>query len=614
VRATPELFERLKHDTPFWGRHCAKIVNKKRQLVALEANGPQLRFDAALEAQRAAGKPMRAIVLKARQLGFSTWGVGKVMQRITQREFRRALIVAQENDTASQLFDMADRIWINLPPDLELGLKPYRTHLARGEFMKFGEPSRIRRNAGLVGLDSSIEISTAREVEGGRGYTFSELLATEVAFYQDQAKLTAILNAVPDEPETLVVLESTANSLNFFHDRWEAAVAGDSEYVPVFAGWTEDPDYRLEFYDDEARAEFVASIGTGPWGEDEPDLVETYGCTPEQLLWRRKTIVDKCEGKLEKFKQEYPVSPEEAFMLSGKQVFSTVLASRMRRQVEQTDPKTVSPDNPGPQLGTLEPADVTQRKIRTKVIDVPRAAVWTPKAGALVNPWRLWELPDPGDPDAGRARGAYIVAADPSGGEENEKGDTAFHAIQVVDHRTKAQVAEYRSRIDPDEVAEQILLAALLYNKALIVVETTGGYGGFMARTIRRDYGYPLVYRRRPLSKDRDRQEEKLGWDTGPGTKPFLVGHAHQLLRDGYGDEAPEVCDFVRSRLLAREFSTYVKDERGKMEPQGNAFADLLMAWMIGQYVAHERPVPAGEKQSRTSSTGRRIKDPVTGW
>jgi hypothetical protein len=155
------------------------------------------------------------------------------------------------------------------------------------------------------------------------------------------------------------------------------------------------------------------------------------------------------------------------------------------------------------------------------------------------------------------------------------------------------------------------------------VPEVTGGYGGFIARRLRRDYGYPLVYRRRPLSRDRDVQEEPLGWSTTVGTKPYLEAHAQQLLRDGYGDDADGECAFVRSRLLAGdplglmpgEFATYVQDERGRTGPLGNAFSDLLMAWMIAQYVAHERPVPMSESRGRTTSTaGRRPRDPVSGW
>lgn len=625
MEVTEELRERLLHDTPFWARHCAKVLDRERptQLVPLIPNTAQLEFDRKLEAQRLAGRPMRGMVLKSRKRGFSTWGVTKSSQRMTQIANTRALVVGQDNDTAGVLFQIADRIYRNLPDDPELALKPHRINFEDGKYMKFGERSRLRRAEGIVGLDSTFEIDTANEKEAGRGYTPTDLLCTEVAFWPDPKKLISLLNAVPDSPDTMVILESTANGLNHWHERWEAAEAGESEYFAHFSGWTDDPANTLPFRDAEHEEEFIAGIGEGPWGEDEPHLISHFGCTPEQLHWRRKTIVDKADSKIEYFKQEYPAVAEEAFILSGKQVFSVVLVARVREEAEQSDPVFTSPDNPGPQIGTIrpggEPGDVVERTIRGGTLEVPKRVAWTPKVpgGAVASPWRVWEQPDPGDDE--RARGAYIVAVDPAGGEENEKGELAWHAIQVIDHRSKAQVAEWRSRIDPDLIAEQALLAALLYNKALIAIEVTGGYGGFIARKLRRDYGYPLVYRRRPLSKDRDKQEEVLGWATTPGTKPYLEGRAAELLRTRYGDDVEEVDpSIVRSRVLAREFATYIRDERGKTGPQGNAFSDLLMAWMIGQQIAHERPVPSAESQGSTTSTvrhrRRRPRDPVTGY
>lgn len=233
--------ERLLTDTPFYAENVAKIVNKRAQLVPLVANDAQLRFDAAIESQRAAGLPMRVIVLKSRKLGFSTWTEAKIFQRVTQRKYRRALVVAQDKDTASELFGMEERMYANLPRDPNLAfLRPPIESLRRGAELHFGEPSRVAREAGLVGLDSRLQIDTANEVQAGRGYTYTDLHLSEVAFWPDVAKMTSLVNAVPDEPETLIVIESTANGSNHFKTRWDDAEAGRSSYIPVFAGWTEE--------------------------------------------------------------------------------------------------------------------------------------------------------------------------------------------------------------------------------------------------------------------------------------------------------------------------------------------------------------------------------------
>jgi hypothetical protein len=88
-----------------------------KQAVRLKPRPWQLAFDAALEQQRAAGRPMRAIILKARKLGFSTWVEAKFMQRITQMEAQYAVVVGQDRPTSGVLFDMAKLIYDRLPTD-----------------------------------------------------------------------------------------------------------------------------------------------------------------------------------------------------------------------------------------------------------------------------------------------------------------------------------------------------------------------------------------------------------------------------------------------------------------------------------------------------------------
>lgn len=611
-----EVREALFDDTVFWAERFARIVNKSGELVPLAPKPGQLKLDRALERQRADGLPMRAIVLKARQTGISTWTECKIMHRITQRKYRRALVVAHNKDAAAHLFGISDRIYVNLPSVRELALKPPCTNRRRGSYMYFGTDSRLQRNEGIVGLDSSLEVDTANEVQAGRGFTFTELHGSEVAMWPHVEKLTALLAAVPDEPETMVVLESTAMGNNHFKRRWDQAVSGESGYVPVFIAWHDEEGYRVPFRTDEDREEFAATIGEGPWGEAEPRLVEEFGCTPEQLQWRRRSILDDHGGDLELFRQEYPASPEEAFMVSGKHVFSMTLVSRVLDRVKQTDPEIAYPDNPGPDLGEFKAENMVPRKVRSGMIEVPTGAKWVPKAeaghGSLYPFWRVWEHPDKGqvaderEGIVGRPMGRYVIAVDPSAGEENETGDTAFHGVQVIDHRTRAQVAEYRSRIDPDLLAIQVYLAAQHWNKAIIAIEKTGGYGLSMLRRIWRDYGYPLVYRQKTLDKAKDTQfEDRMGWDTNRSTKALLEDGLRELLR-----EMPEA---FRSRILALELTTYIKDERGKTGPEPDAFADLLMSFAIAQQVAQEWVVPRDRQPGAITST-RSVRDPVTGW
>jgi hypothetical protein len=614
-RARQVLFE----NTLEWAPSCAKIVNKQGVLVPLIPNDAQRRLDAALEAQRTAGLPMRVINLKARKLGASTWVQAKLMHRVTQQPYRRAMVVAHDKKTAGKLFDIGERIWANLPvgdavdkaafypdPDgdaIVLPLKPHRIGFRRGVEMHFGEPSRNRRDQGDMGLDSLIEIDTANEVEAGRGDTPTELHLSEVAFWKDVRKMTALLNAIPDEPETIVVIESTANGTNHFKTMWDRAVAGESLYTPLFFAWHEDPTYRLPFNTEEERAEFV--VGAGAFGEDEPMLVEKYGCDLEQLHWRRRTIVDKCDSKLETFDQEYPHSPEVAFQASGKHVFSMALVSAVLARCRETDPAVPDDERPGPEVGTFEADRTFARKTPSGMVDVPVDPKWKPaprpRKRVSEGQWKLWEHPDPGKD--GGPKGHYVVSVDPAEGAETTSGESAFMAVQVIDHRSKRQVAELRTRDDWDLVLLQAVMAAMYFNRAAISVEKTGGYGTSMIQRLK-DIGYWPLYRQKVLDKaTRESPTDRTGFNTDRATKPLLEDGIKYLLR-----EMPEV---FRSFLLAYELTTYVKDPKtGKTGPEPDAFSDLLMAFAMAQQVALEMPIPSD--RGATSTTVRARVNPIT--
>jgi hypothetical protein len=143
-----------------------------------------------------------------------------------------------------------------MTPD-KLGLKPpivNESNTKGSKFILWGEPARMLRRDGQLGLNSQLTIGTAKEVEAGRGLTIHSLHLSEVAFYRDIRKLLAILNSVPDHPDTLVLKESTADGLNHFKDDWDAAEAGESAYVPIFAAWHEDREKNwLPFANEQER-------------------------------------------------------------------------------------------------------------------------------------------------------------------------------------------------------------------------------------------------------------------------------------------------------------------------------------------------------------------------
>jgi hypothetical protein len=222
-----EVRERLRWDTPAFAAFCSTIVNKPGSagpvhpqagadavLGGDRPSAPRRSADADLVAEGAAGRDQ--------QVGISTGTQDTIVQRVTQYSDHRGLVLAQEHGTAGQLFNIGSLIYESLPEDIP-GFKPKVVGRRKDRMREFDNHSWYRADS-------------AKEFESGRGLTLHSLHISELAFFPDaQRKLTGVLQAVPNEPGTLIVLESTANGQNYFKDLWDTAEAGESDYVPFFS-------------------------------------------------------------------------------------------------------------------------------------------------------------------------------------------------------------------------------------------------------------------------------------------------------------------------------------------------------------------------------------------
>jgi len=542
-----------------------------------------------LKSQRDAGEPMRAIILKARKLGFSTFAQGLLLQRATLNELHSAAVIAHNGPTAAVIVQVAESMYAHLPDisDDEITLKPPIANRRRHKEIRWGERDRFSGTGadGTFGTgQSSLVVDTAKEFEGGRGFTFQSIHGSEVAFWTDlKRKLTALRNAVDStDPDTLILLESTANGHNEFKELCDAAQAGEGDYALFFAGWHQDPRYRRPLT---ARQADRFAIGEHAYGEDEPELVEQYGLDLEQLHWRRWAIEHLCMSDVQIFHQEYPSFPEEAFLATGQTVFSGVLIQKAIRDANKADEPS--------KLG-LKAIQYTTRKTRRGTIEVPVSVETRPDG-----PWEVWELPT----DAGQ----YVIACDPASGEESE--DAASFAIQVIDHKTRMQCAQFEAILEPDLIAEQLILACLLYSKyrpPWLAIERTGGYGLALIDTLFHEYGWRQMYTRRRQDAPTGNYADRLGWDTTRLTKGLLHDEAMALLREGTHG--------IKSTRLARQMETYVRRGSGRTGPQPGARSDLLLSWMIAQTIASEKRPRADREKRPMVTTHRRRRYAATGY
>lgn len=644
--------ERLKFDTPYWAggvtrdssgrwhlpapdefQGCAKILDKRKRLVPAIARPWQLELDEALEAQRAQGLPMRVIILKARKLGFSTWIALKFLQRVTQLPYQSAVIVAQDVDTAGDILDMAKLAWEQLPEEEELGLgfpiKPALIGVTESnnsrKHMLFGEPSAHARRRG-ASARSVFTIDTAGSPAAGRGKTPNLVHLSEVAFWdsaQAQRKLLAMLEALPYVEETMCAIESTANGLNHFHDRWVRAREGAKDpetgevYTPIFVGWWRDMGCSRQFATDEGRARFVETIGDvaayGEVAEEEPMLQELYECTAEQLLWRRMKVQE--HNSVQSFNQENPHSDEVAFIGSGRPVFGGILIAKAIKATREA---------PEPVSGTLRVAEWEDKRSRSGIVHVPKTTVWVPggRKNADEHELFVWEHPRlaanaPQEIDGRpttpfeRRDGAYFVASDIAGGEANTLSEGDFHVVKVFDWHTRLEVATHASRMDPHLLPLWILQIALYFNEARVAVESNN-MGVGVVDVLQREYRYRRMYKRELVGVVEDREQIRAGWETNLATKPAMEVTFGSLLDsapvDSTGKPLP---GGLRDQQTARELTTYVRTDKGKHEAQPGQYDDRLMTAMIAQQVmAMKRPPKIGGKRIEQFEP----KDPITGY
>ena len=444
---------------------CLKIKTKSGTVVPFRLNDAQRKLYAVAKRQQDAGKPVRLIILKARQLGFSTLTEGLIFHACATRRNVNALIVAHREDATANLFRMSKLFYDELPAPVKPMLRA-----SNAQELVFENPSKLRsEREARPGLRSRIRCATA----GGRGIGRSDTLQcvhlSEYAFWPDGADgkastLAGILQAVPSMPGTMVVIESTANGFEDFKERWDAAVAGENDFEPVFFAWFENPEYAMPV------------VPGTEWTPEERELRDAYQLSDEQLQWRRWCIANNCGGSLDMFRQEYPASPGEAFLHSGTGVFDNEqIVLRMERL-------------PSP-AGRGEFTD----------------GEWTEsEVGAIT----LYELPEEGVP--------YVLGGDTAG-----EGSDYFTAI-VINNATGRIAAVLRRQYSEPEYVRQIYALGRYYNDALVAIETN--FSTYPVMKLQ-ELEYPNQYAREREDTYTRQMKKSYGFRTDKQSRPRAIAN-----------------------------------------------------------------------------------------
>src|SRR5215831_13144422 len=274
---------RMRTDLAAYAEDCLMIRTKSGEVRPLVLNRAQRHIHDQLETQRAATGRVRALILKGRQQGCSTYVGARFYHRATHEHGIRVFILTHEEAATQNLFEMVERFHENCPAE-----EKQSTGAANAKELSFDA------------LDSGYKIGTAGTKGVGRSSTIQLFHGSEVAFWPHAATHAAgVLQAVPDLPGTEIILESTANGLgNFYHQTWRDAETGANDFITIFVPW---------FWQEEYRKPAAGLILTA----EEREYRDLYGLDEEQIAWRRGKIAELKDEAL--FRQEYPANAAEAF-------------------------------------------------------------------------------------------------------------------------------------------------------------------------------------------------------------------------------------------------------------------------------------------------------------
>lgn len=530
------FYHNLRYNPKWYIENFLKIRDKTATIREFHLNKAQNIVMDMINKDKKAGKPLRYIVLKARQMGLSTLFEGLIFQDTANHENKNSLIIAHEEQASSNLFNMSKLYYEYLPDEL----KPMKKY-ANGKVLQFENPTPDdMEKAKNPGLRSKISIATAGSGEVGRSATYHNIHASEVAFFPDaKTTMLGLLQAVPDQPNTMVVLESTANGVgDWFHEMWQKAEKGLNEFTPIFLPWFIQPEYTRKFFTEEEKASFIEQVNIvtqDSQGNEvrtyEYELMTKHDLTYEQLNWRRHTIQNKCQGDDILFMQEYPSTAEEAFISSGRPVFNI-------RALRDYQTRIKDPIRRG-YLREDEGGNVY-------FVDDPKGYV------------SIWQ-----EPDKDRI---YSIGADVAEGLAHGDFSCAYVGSDEFDI-----VARWYGHLDADLFGEELVKLGRYYNEAYIAPENNN-HGIATIKAITKKEYYNL-YTMKTFDKFSDGSTEKVGWSTNSRSKPLMIDKLVEFVRERYLG--------IPDATLISEMFTYIIEDNGSTNAQSGCHDDTVIACAI---------------------------------
>lgn len=543
---------RCRYDFEYWAATCVKIFHKiSCREVPFVLNSAQRILLDELERQRRIGRPIRVILLKARQWGGSTLvQVYMTWIQLLHHTHWNSIICSQTRNTSGQIRSNIRNILTGYPEELwpydcKPGMKPWES----------SDCTRV-----ISGTESTVTITSTFSPDAVRGLPFSMAHLSEVAFWKSGDVLSpeefirSVTGGIAMVADTLIIMESTANGTgNFFHSQWTAAVSGRSSFVPVFVPWYEIEMNRISPPDPEA---FVAG-----WTGAERRLWD-IGLSLDQIYWYRQKALEATSHLA--LRSEFPTTAEEAFAATDRSVFDSEDVERLR--------------------GGCHP----ERRLVEIVADRPDLR-WMLSPPGRDSRLSVWSLPPKPDRRRLTPPNRYVVAVDVGG----RTAASDYSVITVMDRLGCAAghiarvAAQWRGHADHDLMARYAEQIARAYGDALLIIESNTLES---APTESSQYlleqlndRYPNLYVRQIRDRARDVAfETRVGFHTNRATKAAIIANMIRVVRDGLYEE--------NSHDTLNEMLVYEVDSAGCYAAKRGYHDDQLITRAIALYVIDTLP------------------------
>lgn len=576
---------RMRHDFPFWAAMFAYIKRKGGgNDVLFRLNRPQRRLIMRLERMRKAGKPIRLILLKARQWGGSTAiQIYMAWLQLVHEVGLNSLIIAHQGTGSDEIKDMFDRMVKAYPIEMlhELG-DVYSPN--EPKMVGVGKSGNIYR---VPQRNCKIKIGTAERPNSCRGGDYNLVHLSEVALWKetDGKKPEDIVRSACSGilllAYTMIVYESTPNGVgNFFHKEYLAAKKGLSQFEAMFVAWFEIEQYELPFADETERREFAVKLFAGRHNDEVNSDREEPG-TYLWRLWEKGATLEAIHWYVSErskytnhgdMASEYPSDDIEAFTYSGRKVFSS-------EDVEQFRPACRAPRWIGEIYGSADEGEDAIEGLRFKKEADGRLFMWH----------------DVEKSDTEEVTDRYLVIVDVCKGHTKNADFADILVIDrlfMMDGEPPVVAAEWHGHIDMDKLAWKATQVAAYYNNALLVIESntletnnTKGEAEYILTLIHDVYGKQLYARKQSAEDIRQGLPKKFGYHTNPLTKKVVIYNLKVVIRERLYIEREEAC--------LDEYLTYVETENNVFEAMEGYHDDRLMTRAIGMQVCyHEMDMP----------------------